>query len=305
MIKLNIFIIIISMVYCQPIGAFQGGFATENIDANSIGYGAIGILNNENSFGPLYNPGLINENFFSIGFSYNHLTLDRYSNSIIVGFRVPPKARASIGYIGSGVKDIIGRGYTGQITDSFKWTNHHLFFTFGFQLFTKLSAGIKLNIFFQNLIEEVSSTGLGFDIGCLLKPVQKIDLGITIRNIKAKSNWKIKLDDGTMRDYNEFYPLIISFGSNIKLIPNLSILNQFDFYNFDEIGYIGNEKKIGINYKINKFNSPINLRTGINDKNFTFGFSLPVKKYAGMNYGIFISRINMGNSHVFTWDIAL
>ena len=298
-------IIIFSILYSQPVGGFQGAFATEIVDASNIGYGAIGILNANNSFGQKYNPGLINEGKLSIGLSYNLLTLDRYSNSAIVGFKVPPKAVASIGYTGSGVKDIIGRGSSGQITDSFNWTNHHLFFAFGIQPFQNLSGGIKLNIFFQNLIEEVSSTGLGFDIGFLFKPLKKLDLGFTIRNIKAKLNWKIKLDDGTLRDYNEFYPLIVSFGSNLKLTPKLSILNQFDFYNYGNIGYIGNDNKIGINYKIDNFNKPIYLRSGLNNKNFTIGFSIPVKKYFGLNYGLCISRINMGNNHVFTWDLNL
>ena len=39
------------------------------------------------------------------------MSLDRYSHSIIAGFKIPPHARANIGYSGTGVKHIVGRGY--------------------------------------------------------------------------------------------------------------------------------------------------------------------------------------------------
>ncbi|MAJ43311.1 MAG: hypothetical protein CMF96_01020 [Candidatus Marinimicrobia bacterium] len=303
--KSVLFLIIFSVLYSQPIGGYQGSFATEVVDAKNIAYGNIGILNNNNSFGPIYNPGLISKKRFLIGLSYNYLSLNRYKNAAIIGFKVPPNARASIGYIGSGVKNIIGRGYSGQLIDSFDWINHHLFFTFGIKLFKNISTGIKLNIFFQHLIEEVSSTGLGFDIGFLVKPIHKLDIGLTIRNIKAKSNWKIIMDDGTLRDYNEYYPLIYSLGGNLKLIPNLSLLNQIDIYSITSIGYIGYENKIGVEYKYESLDKPIFLRFGINNKSYAIGFSASINKYTELNYGLVLSRINIGNSHVFTWDIIL
>ena len=305
---MKIFILFCSFfisAFASPIGGFQGSFTNIVSDAKSAGIGGIGIVDNQNPFGTYYNPALINSKKYLIGISYNHLSLDRYNHSIIVGFKIPPKARASIGYVGSGVKNINGRSTTGKITDSYKWSNQHLFFTFGISPFNKLKFGGKLNIYFQNLIDEVNATGLGLDVGIFSNPWNNLKFAFTVKNIMAKSNWKIDMSDGTMRDYNEYFPLILSFGGLYNFNKNLKIISELNFYNDIDFGYIGNENKYGLEYRIHKFENPIILGFGYNSKEVSLGFSLPFNDLYKMNYAISLSRLNAGNNHIFTWDIQL
>ena len=302
--RIFLMIIVISKLFCSIPGGFQGNFISDNIDAKSSGYGMIGVTNNNNLFGPNYNPSLITEKKITASIAYNHLDLDRYKNSVIVSYNLPPNGQASLGYTSSGVKNIIGRNSIGQKTDNFTWSNHHLYFVFGVKPYSKLSAGIKLNIFYQRLIEEVNSRGLGLDLGISLELVEFIDIGISVKNIAANSRWKIKMDDGTMRDYSEAFPLILSMGGNVE-IGNLSILNQIDIFNYNSLGYIGNEKKFGLEYRLNDFSTPIFIRSGINDKYYTLGLSIRANKILEFNYGLLLNKDNSIYTHSFTWDFDI
>ena len=102
----------------MPVGGFQGVFSVISPDAQSVSLGNINIISKVNTFGAFNNPALLIDKKYSGGISYHKLTLDRYNKSIILSFRIPPKATGSIGYASSGVKDIIGRGYTGNINFS-------------------------------------------------------------------------------------------------------------------------------------------------------------------------------------------
>jgi len=304
--RIFIYILVIeSLLLGNPVGGFQGSFTSISTDAISGSLGNINILNNKNVFGPQNNPALMTNGKYSFGISYNQLSLDRYSQSIIFGFKIPPSAHASLGYNGNGIKNINGRNSSGEITKTFNWSNHHIYFTFGIIPVERISIGLKLNIYFQNVIEEINSSGLGLDVGLFLNPIEKLNFAMTIKNIKAKTNWKINMDDGTMRDYNEYFPLIYSFSSQVQIIESFNIYSQFNFYNDDSFGYIGSENIYGIEYILNNFEYPINLRCGLNEKDISIGFSLPYKTLSNMNYAVTFSRLNSGTNHIFTWDIKL
>ena len=289
----------------MPVGGFQGVFSVISPDAQSVSLGNINIISKVNTFGAFNNPALLIDKKYSGGISYHKLSLDRYNQSIILSFRIPPKATGSIGYTSSGVKDIIGRGYTGNITNEFNWSSHHGFFCFGISPLNKVSIGVKFNIFFQNLIDEVKSTGLGIDLGVHINPVNNLSMAFTLKNIKGKSNWKISMDDGTIRDYNEYYPLIYSGALSYTFLGQFNFLGQMDFYHDIDFGFIGYKNKFGVEYHINNFNSPLYLRVGYNINNASIGIKLPLKKILKINYALVIGLNNEGNSHVFTWDYNL
>lgn len=303
--KLILIILLITISFSNPIGGFQGSFSITPSDAQSIGVGNVSIVQKNNVFGSQNNPALMNDNKYSTGLSYNNLSLDKYEHSFIASFKIPPSAKATIGYIGNGVKNIEGRGYNGKITNTYKWSNHHLFFAFGIEPIQKISIGLKFNIFFQDIIEEVKSSGLGIDIGLYSNPIEKLEIAFTLNNIKAKSNWKINMSDGTMRDYNEYFPLIYCIAGKYQLNSSINILSQSNFYKDSNLGYIGSENNIGFEYEIVKYSNPILLRCGFNSKNYSFGFSLPYKNLINLNYAFSIGLINAGNNHIFTWDLKL
>jgi len=288
-----------------PMGGFQGGFSIISPDAQSNAMGGVNIINDDNVFGAFNNPALLINKKISGGASVQNKSLDRYYQSMIINFKIPPKANGSIGYISNGVKEIIGRGYTGIITENFTWSNHHGFFSFGVSPIKNISIGLKLNIYFQRLIEEVKSTGLGIDFGILANPFNNLFLAFTIKNINGKSNWKINMNDGTIRDYNEYYPTIYSGALSYNYLNQIKILLQTDYYNDINFGFIGRLNKLGIEYKLINFNLPIYLRVGYNSINVSCGFGIPVNNYLNINYALMIGGYNEQNSHVFTWDFKL
>jgi|GEM_PF-3504509 len=309
--QLNKLILIISLSFSYlisnnlPIGGFQGSFSIISPDAQSNAMGGVNIINDENVYGAFNNPALLISKKITGGASLQNKSLDRYNQSMILNFKIPPKANGSIGYISSGVKDIIGRGYTGTITENFNWSNHHGFFSFGISPINKISIGFKLNIYFQHLIEEVKSTGLGIDFGILANPYDNIFLAFTVKNINGKSNWKINMNDGTIRDYNEYYPIIYSGAVSYNYLNQMKILLQTDYYNDINIGYIGRLNKLGIEYKLINFSLPLYLRAGYNSINSSCGFGIPVNKFFNINYALIIGGNNEQNSHGFTWDFKL
>jgi hypothetical protein len=309
--QLNKYILLIALFFSylipnsSPIGGFQGGFSIIAPDAKSNAIGGINIVSSENVYGAFNNPALLISENISGGASFQNYSLDRYHQSIILNFKIPPQATGSIGYILSGVKDIIGRGYNGGSTEELNWSNKHGFFSFGISPFNKVSIGLKLNIYFQSLIKEVNATGLGIDFGILYKPTQDMLVGFTVKNINGKSNWKINMNDGTIRDYNEYYPIIYSGAINYNYLNQVKIYIQSDYYSELDIGFIGNINKVGIEYKFINYNLPIYFRAGYNSINKTCGFGVPVKKYLNINYALIIGKKNDGNSHVFTWDFNL
>ena len=87
----------------MPVGGFQGVFTAISPDAQSASLGNINIISTGNTFGAFNNPALLINKKYSGGISYHKLSLDRYNQSIILNFRIPPKATGSIGYASSGV----------------------------------------------------------------------------------------------------------------------------------------------------------------------------------------------------------
>ena len=304
--RIFIYLLIIeSFLLGNPVGGFQGSSNSVATDAISGSLGNINILNNKNVFGSQNNPALMMNEKYSFGISYNHMSLDRYSQSIIFRFNVPPSANASLGYNGNGVKNIVGRNSIGEITNNYNWSNHNIFFTFGIKANNLVSLGLKLNIYFQNVIEEINSTGLGLDFGVFINPLDRMSFALSIKNIKSKTNWKINMDDGTLRDYNEYFPIIYSLANHYQLSEEINFYSQFNFYNDKEIRYIGSENNFGLEYILNNFEYPIFLRSGLNAKNYSLGFTLPYKSLFHLNYAVNFSKLNSGTNHIFSWEIKL
>ena len=161
-----------------------------------------------------------------------------------------------------------------------------------------MSVGVNLNVYLHQSIDEVSSSGMGIDGGLFLELNEQVTGSFTVKNLLAKSNWKIDMSDGTTRDYSESFPLIFSSAIKFNPLDNLNSFFQLDYFYQMEMGYVGTDFRTGIEYYTRK----ITIRSGLWNKKPAIGFGLPLNQfYSRLDYALLPGMEGEGLSHIFTW----
>ena len=280
-------------------GGFQGSFFLLSPDARGTALGGSHTASDDNHFASLYNPALLTEKKtqWHAGLAYSSLSLDRSTQALTFGKKVPPEAGAALSLLSVKVGDIVGRNYFGDPTEAFNWSEYRGVLSFGMRPTSQFSVGLNLNVFLHQSVEDVSSNGMGIDLGLFIPFSTHLSSSFMVKNILAKSNWKIDLGDKTKND-SEHFPIIFSGALHSKPMPSMDVYLQEDFFFQQGLGYVGTDIKAGIELQ----KGSVTARAGLWNTQPSIGFGLPLSKiYSRFDYALLPGMKGEEMSHIFTW----
>lgn len=308
-------ILISSVVFAQPefspISSMPGAFSRMGFGARGIGMGNAMSSITEGSLVSYYNPAIVpfqKDNSFQT--TYSILSLDRslnflsftrnfefYSNKDTILENRKPRSVAgiSIGIINGGVSNIDGRDRQGFKTGELKTSENQFFIGFANRFSEKFSLGIAFKIYYYKLYEDVSSTGVGLDIGALYSINNNMKLSLMLSDINSKYKWDTSPVRGQSGANTENkFPLLKKIGLSYKF-EEAKILTAVEYEFSDaETKYV----RFGVEYNIyeNLF-----LRGGI-DRIDIGNFDVPALPSAGFTFIKFFGNINAGIDYAYVFE---
>ena len=180
-----------------------GAFSRMGFGARGIGMGNAMSAVTTGNLVSYYNPALPSfqeNNSFQSGYTF--LSLDRSLNflSFTRKFdfysKVNPKdtvpratAGISFGIINAGVGGIDGRNNNGLSTGELSTSENQVFLSVSNRFSRKLSVGIAVKFYYYKLYEEITSNGLGVDIGALYKVNDNWNISLMISDLNSEYDW--------------------------------------------------------------------------------------------------------------------
>jgi hypothetical protein len=301
-----VFLLIFSCVlFAQPkfseISSMPGAFSRMGFGARGIGMGNAMSAVTEGSLVSYYNPALsVFQDGNSFQTSYTILSLDRSLNYLSFtrkfDFRFAgdtssseePSSGAglSIGLINSGVSNIDGRDGDGNKTGDLSTSEDQFYIGLANRLSRKLSIGIEAKVYYYKLYEQISSTGVGLDIGALYKVNRNWNISFVITDLNSSYKWDtspIYQEQGSTTE--DKFPVLKKFGVSYS---KDGIITDVDFENSNAGTNI---IRAGIEFNVFK---DLYLRGGFDNWNISnsdfivqpaFGFSY-AKDFDGILLGV-------------------
>jgi len=206
--------------------------------------------------------------------SYRQMELDRkmsfvsYAQSLKEG-----DAGLGISWINVGVKEIEERDANGELTGEISYYENLIALTFGKRVARQFLLGVNLKYDHSNLAE-LSTNGLGFDLGFLWGEKRPLRLGWVVQNIGLTHNW-------TTGDYWKNKGLA---GSNTKdkFPVNVKLGGAYRFYQNKILLALDLEKREKQDLQIHAggegwINQYLAVRAGYNREIITLGAGLKYK----------------------------
>ncbi|MFQ5601853.1 MAG: PorV/PorQ family protein [bacterium] len=250
--------------------------------------------------------------------SYRALSLDRQFAFVGLGVPIHPgkpkgenRSKAeldggfALSWIHAGVGNIDGRDSDGQHFGDLSNSENAFIFSFALNPTQLVAVGLSVKVLWNRFPglgindETISATGVGFDLGALLRPKEWLTFGITIRDLNSKYTWNSEdlFGENNSQVINKF-PTVVRAGVAVKVpkVNGLTLALDFeDSKQLDSRIHIGAEEILEQKYV---------LRAGFDDGSFTAG--------AGYHFGILgkMSQINYAyaspgdrpeGEHIFSW----
>lgn len=254
--------------------------------------------------------------------SYRALSLDRQFTYVGFALPVQPKTSGnqkslnggfSLAWLRAGVSDIDGRNSDGQHFDDLSNSENAFMFAFALNPSRRVAFGLTAKVLWNRFPglgiddETISSTGVGFDFGMMVFPINWLTLGLVVKDINSKYRWNtqdVYGEDGS-ETINTF-PKIIRYGVAFK--PHWFFRNVTIAVDYEQLY----KEKIFSNKFSDRFHAgaeavfldDIVVRAGFDDGSVTAGagyaFGL-IGKRSQLNYAFVASGDRPEEEHVFTW----
>ena len=179
-----------------------GAFSRMGFGARGMGMGNALSSVTEGNLVSYYNPALpVFQQDNSFQTSYSFLSLDRSLNFLNYTRRFDfyashdsssqPKATAgvSIGMINSGVSNIDGRDNDGNPTGNLTTSENEFFVALANKFSSKLAVGIAFKVYYYNLYQQISATGVGFDMGGLYSLNKHWNISFVLTDLNSQYKW--------------------------------------------------------------------------------------------------------------------
>lgn len=284
-----------------------GAFSRMGFGARGIGMGNAMSSVTSGNLVSYYNPALspFQENnsfqtgytFLSLDRSLNFLSFTRkfdfYSSKDSSEDRKPVStAGISAGVINAGVGSIDGRDGSGLHTKELSTSENQFFLSVSNRFSKKLSLGIAVKFFYYKLYEEITTSGVGLDIGALYKVNDNWNISLMFSDINSKYQWDTKpVYEQQGLQLADNFPLLKKIGVSYYN-PEIKLLTAVEFESSNARSSI---IRAGAEYNIyeNLF-----LRCGIdqvNLRNFDFG----IRPAFGFSYSKMFDGIMIGVDYAF------
>ena len=284
--KIIIILVLLSYAGAQDWGGQSGGFLRMGITARSIAMGGGFTAELDQSFATFHNPAwaafLIHR---QLGSSYTNLTMDRRLAATSFATSLPPTAGVGVAWVFAGVNDIQGRYSTGMKSSKMQTGENALMITFAQRIVPWISIGANFKLLRYDLpiteSDQISGSGIGFDIGLLIKAGTYSTFGIMVQDLSSNYQWNTNEIYTQGGPYKDKFPTIYRIGSRINnkgliIIGDVGVIT-------DHNTYTGFLPRLGVEYG---FLDQYYFRGGYGNGRMAFGI--------GYEYGLFKPR----DSHI-------
>ena len=284
--KIIIILILLSYAGAQDWGSQSGGFLRMGITARSIAMGGGFTAELDQSFATFHNPAwaafLIHR---QLGSSYTNLTMDRRLAATSFATSLPPTAGVGVAWVFAGVNDIQGRYSTGMKSSKMQTGENALMITFAQRIVPWISIGANFKLLRYDLpiteSDQISGSGIGFDIGLLIKAGTYSTFGIMVQDLSSNYQWNTNEIYTQGGPYKDEFPTIYRIGSRFNnkgliIIGDVGVIT-------DHKTYTGFLPRLGVEYG---FLDQYYFRGGYGNDRMAFGI--------GYEYGLFKPR----DSHI-------
>jgi hypothetical protein len=275
-----------SLIIAQDWGGQSGGFLRMGMTARSLAMGGGFTAELDQSFSTFHNPAwaafLVDR---QLGSSYTNLTMDRRLAATSFAMPIPPTAGIGVAWVFAGVNNIQGRYSTGMRSSEMQTGENALMITFAQRVVPWISVGANFKLLKYDLpvteSDQLSGSGIGFDIGILIKTGKYNILGIMIQDLSSNYQWDTNEVFTQGGPYKDEFPTIFKIGSRFNnkglvIVGDIGVIT-------DHENYTGLLPRIGIEYG---FLDQYLFRGGYGNGRMAFG--------AGYEYGLF----KTGDSHI-------
>jgi hypothetical protein len=284
-----------------------GAFSRIGFGARGIGMGNAMSAVKEGNLVSYYNPALVPfQEGNSFQTSYTFLSLDRSLNflNFTKRFELGKKENSdkttkprsvvglSVGLTNSGVSHIDARDSEGRKTGDLSTSENQFFAAVANRFSEKFSIGIAFKFYYYKLYQDVTSTGLGFDLGVLYLLNESMTLSFMVSDINSKYEWdtgKIYGSNGNITK-NKF-PLLKKIGFSYKFNEQ-KIIAAVEFESSDagtNFLRVGGEYNIYENFL---------LRAGADKLNLS-NFDFPLRPSFGFSYFYSLNSLKLGIDYAF------
>ena len=284
--KIIIILVLLSYAGAQDWGGQSGGFLRMGVTARSIAMGGGFTAELDRSFSTFHNPAwaafLINR---QLGSSYTNLTMDRRLAATSFATSLPPTAGVGVAWVFAGVNDIQGRYSTGMKSSKMQTGENALMITFAQRVVPWISIGANFKLLRYDLpiteSDQISGSGIGFDIGLLIKAGTYSTFGIMVQDLSSNYQWNTNEIYTQGGPYKDEFPTIYRIGSRFNnkgliIIGDVGVIT-------DHNTYTGFLPRLGVEYG---FLDQYYFRGGYGNGRMAFGI--------GYEYGLFKPR----DSHI-------
>ena len=284
--KIIIILVLLSYAGAQDWGGQSGGFLRMGITARSIAMGGGFTAELDQSFATFHNPAwaafLIHR---QLGSSYTNLTMDRRLAATSFATSLPPTAGVGVAWVFAGVNDIQGRYSTGMKSSKMQTGENALMITFAQRIVPWISIGANFKLLRYDLpiteSDQISGSGIGFDIGLLIKAGTYSTFGIMVQDLSSNYQWNTNEIYTQGGPYKDEFPTIYRIGSRFNnkgliIIGDVGVIT-------DHNTYTGFLPRLGVEYG---FLDQYYFRGGYGNDRMAFGI--------GYEYGLFKPR----DSHI-------
>ncbi len=299
--------VIAAQTKTSEISSMPGAFSRLGFGARGIGMGNAMSAITEGNLVSYYNPALgAFQQGNSFQTSYSFLTLDRSLNFLNFtrkfefgtvenpdGTTRPRSiAGVSVGIINSGVSDIDGRDSQGEKFADLSTSENQIFVAVSNRFSNKLAIGIAFKFYYYKLYEEVTTTGLGFDIGALYSFNESLTFSFMLSDLNSKYDW----DTGNLYGQSgnttrDKFPLLKKIGASYKFTEQ-KIIAAIEFENSNAgTNYL----RAGAEYNI--YND-LFLRCGLDRFNLS-NTDEPVRPSFGFSYFYLLNSFKVGIDYAF------
>ena len=299
-IKLVILLSILSASAYAQLGGYAGVFTRMGFGARGISMGNAMTSVTTGDVVGYYNPAVspfVDEH--QINLSYSFLSFDRSLNflSYTKNFKLPKQSEGGAGVtfsvINSGVSNIDGRDADGFHTDYYSTSENQFLFAPAIKVSDKVAIGFGFKFYYSKLFDGVTTTSFGFDLGGLYKVNDKINVGLTVKDINSKYQWNTSDLYGAQfgNTTKDKFPVLYTLGVSYLLPKGVGVASaDFEVSNKkSQILRMGLEltpvKAISIRAGFDRFDFTSNDKFGNSDIMFGVGYQKELTNFiVGIDY---------------------
>jgi hypothetical protein len=228
--------------------------------------------------------------------------------------RKPMQAGFSVAWLGAGVDDIDGRDYDGNHTRMYSNWENAFYFSFAIKPHPVLALGFSAKLLwstFPRLTDTgkaMSATGLGFDLGVMVRPVPSVTIGASVHDLRSRYTWDSQRMYERGSQTTARFPVGISAGAawcgfSGRVLATVR-LDQYETVLENGSRYLPASVSAGIQAEPVR---DIFLRAGLRGGGFTFGGGYcrtVFSKRTELDYAFVPDPVAPRGNHVFSWSFV-